>query len=88
MEYLSLFLIVVVITALSIVFSILLERYKKVLVFIPAFVLLTFSAYVFLSSLRSEEESVFVLIIFTFVFLLSGLITLIVAAVRYRPQAR
>jgi hypothetical protein len=88
MEYLSLFLIVVVITALSIVFSILLERYKKVLVFLPAFVLLTFAAYLFLSSRQVNDLGALALILFSFVFLFSGLITLIVAAVRYRPQAR
>jgi hypothetical protein len=88
MEYLSLFLIVVVITALSIVFSVLLERYKKVLVFLPAFVLLTFAAYLFLSSRQVNDLGALALILFSFVFLFSGLITLIVAAVRYRPQAR
>ena len=88
MEYLSLFLIVVVITALSIVFSILLERYKKVLVFLPAFVLLTFAAYLFLSSRQVNDLGALALILFSFVFLFSGLITLIVAAVRYRPQSR
>jgi hypothetical protein len=88
MEYLSLFLIVVVITALSIVFSVLLERYKKVLVFIPAFILLVFSAYLFLSSRQVDDLGSLALILFSFVFLFSGLITLIVAAVRYRPQAR
>jgi len=86
MEYLTLFLIVVVITGLSIVFSILLERYKKVLVFIPAFILLTFSAYLFLSSRQIDDLGALALILFSFVFLFSGLITLIVAAVRYRPQ--
>jgi hypothetical protein len=88
MEYLSLFLIVVVITALSIVFSILLERYKKVLVFLPAFVLLTFAAYLFLSSRQVNDLGALALILFSFVFLFSGLITLIVAAVRYRPESR
>ena len=88
MEYLSLFLIVVVITALSIVFSILLERYKKGLVFLPAFVLLTFAAYLFLSSRQVNDLGALALILFSFVFLFSGLITLIVAAVRYRPQSR
>jgi hypothetical protein len=86
MEYLTLFLIVVVITGLSIVFSILLERYKKVLVFIPAFILLTFSAYLFLSSRQIDDLGALALILFSFIFLFSGLITLIVAAVRYRPQ--
>ena len=80
------FLIVVVITGLSIVFSILLERYKKVLVFIPAFILLTFSAYLFLSSRQIDDLGALALILFSFIFLFSGLITLIVAAVRYRPQ--
>ena len=88
MEYLSLFLIVVVITALSIVLSILLERYKKGLVFLPALVLLTFAAYLFLSSRQVNDLGALALILFSFVFLFSGLITLIVAAVRYRPQAR
>jgi hypothetical protein len=88
MEYLSLFLIVVVITALSIVFSVLLERYKKVLVFLPAFVLLTFAAYLFLSSRQVNDLGALALILFSFVFLFSGLITLIVAAVRYRPESR
>lgn len=86
MEYLTLFLFVVVITGMSIVFSILLERYKKVLVFIPAFILLTFSAYLFLSSRQIDDSGALALILFSFVFLFSGLITLIVAAVRYRPQ--
>ena len=86
MEYLTLFLFVVVITGMSIVFSILLERYKKVLVFIPAFILLTFSAYLFLSSRQIDDLGALALILFSFVFLFSGLITLIVAAVRYRPQ--
>jgi len=86
MEYLTLFLIVVVITGLSIVFSILLQRYKKVLVFIPAFILLTFSAYSFLSSRQIDDLGALALILFSFIFLFSGLITLIVAAVRYRPH--
>jgi hypothetical protein len=86
MEYLTLFLIVVVITGLSILFSILLERFKKVLVFIPAFILLTFSAYLFLSSRQIDDLGALALILFSFIFLFSGLITLIVAAVRYRPQ--
>jgi hypothetical protein len=86
MEYLTLFLFVLVITALSIVFSILLQRYKKVLVFIPAFILLSFSAYLFLSSRQVDDLGALALILFSFVFLFSGLITLIVAAVRYRPQ--
>ena len=88
MEYLSLFLIVVVITALSIVFSLLLARYKKAFVFLPAFVLLAFSAYLFFASRQVNDLGALALILFSFVFLFSGLITLIVAAVRYRPQAR
>ena len=86
MEYFTLFLIVIVITGLSIVFSIFLERYKKVLVFIPAFILLTFSAYLFLSSRQIDDLGALALILFSFVFLFSGLISLIVAAVRYRPR--
>jgi len=57
-----------------------------VLVFVPAIILLTFSAYLFLSARQVDDLGALALILFSFVFLFSGLITLIVAAVRYRPH--
>lgn len=87
MEYLTLFLFVVVITTMNIIFSIILERFRKVFVFIPAFIVLSFAAYMFLSAQRIDDLAALALMLFGFVFLFSGVISLIVAAVRYRPQS-
>lgn len=87
MEYLTLFLFVVVITTMNIIFSVILERFRKVFVFIPAFIVLSFAAYMFLSAQRIDDLAALALMLFGFVFLFSGVISLIVAAVRYRPQS-
>jgi hypothetical protein len=86
MEYFALFLFVVVITAMNIIFSLVLERFRKVFVFIPSFIVLSFAAYLFLSSRQIDDLAALALLLFGFVFLFSGLISLIVAAIRYRPQ--
>jgi predicted MFS family arabinose efflux permease len=87
MEYFVLFLFVVVIATVNIIFSIVLERFRRVFVFIPAFIVLSFSAYMFLSAQRIDDLAALSFVLFGFVFLFSGFISLIVAAVRYRPQA-
>jgi hypothetical protein len=87
MEYFVLFLFVVVITTVNVIFSMVLERFRRVFVFIPAFILLSFSAYMFLSAQRIEDLAALSFMLFGVVFLFSGLISLIVAAVRYRPHA-
>jgi hypothetical protein len=84
MEFIAVVLFVVVITAVNIVFSIVLQRWKKALVFVPAFIMGSLSAYLFLSAQRIDDLGAIALVIFGFVFLFSGLITLVVAAMRYR----
>jgi predicted MFS family arabinose efflux permease len=87
MEYFTLLLFVVVITAVNIIFSLVLERFRRVFVFIPAFIVLSFAAYLFLSSRQIDDLAALAFLLFGFVFLFSGLISLMVAAIRYRPQA-
>ena len=86
MEYLALFLITISISVVSIVFSYFAQRWHKALVFVPPFILLTFSAYSFLSGARQGDIGAIALILFGFIFLFSGLINLIVAALWYRPK--
>ncbi len=86
MEYLALLLITISISVVSIVFSYFVKRWHKALVFVPPFILLTFSAYSFLSGARQGDIGAIALILFGFIFLFSGLINLIVAALWYRPK--
>ena len=86
MEYLALLLITISISVVSIVFSYFAKRWHKALVFVPPFILLTFSAYSFLSGARQGDIGAITLILFGFIFLFSGLINLIVAALWYRPK--
>ena len=86
MEYLTLIVITISISIVSIVFSYFAKRWHKALVFVPPFILLTFSAYSFLSGARQGDIGAIALILFGFIFLFSGLINLIVAALWYRPK--
>lgn len=86
MEYLALFLITLSISLVSITFSYFAKRWHKALVFIPPFILLTFSAYSFLSGARQGDIGAIALILFGFIFLFSGMINLIVSAMWYRPK--
>lgn len=88
MEYFAIFLITISITAVSITFSYFAKRWNKALVFIPPFILLSFSAYSFLSGLQRGDLGAIALVLFGFIFLFSGLINLIVAALWYRPTVR
>jgi uncharacterized membrane-anchored protein YitT (DUF2179 family) len=64
MEYFTLFLFVVVITAVNIIFSLVLERFRRVFVFIPAFIVLSFAAYLFLSSRQIDDLAALAFLLF------------------------
>ena len=87
MSILILLVFVVVITIVNIIFSIVGMRFRRVFVFVPAFITLAISAYFFLTSLRMNDLGALASALFGIVFLMSGVITLIAAAIRYRPQA-
>jgi hypothetical protein len=87
MEFLTVLLFVVVITTVNIIFSIVGQRLRRVFVFIPAFLTLSMAAYFMLSGLRMNDLGALASYLFGIVFAVSGTVTLIVAAVRYRPQA-
>jgi hypothetical protein len=86
MEYVTLVLFVAVITIVNIIFSMVLQRFRRSLVFIPAFIVLSFSAYLFLSAQRIDDLGALAALLFSLVFLMSGLMTLVVATLRYRQQ--